>query len=213
MRFTRETLDFWQPEDLPLLLRSGILLLADFKITTLMSMIESATWSGENKANMEEFVGSKRCSKCNEVKSLIEFNRSAKSKDGYQWFCKGCAKTYNKKRYVYDMEVSRSKHLKRTYGLTPEKYQAMFITQNGVCAACGQPETTNDPRTKQIKNLHVDHCHTTGKVRDLLCQECNNALGLLHDDPRRIRLLLQYAEHHHGSHVPTTISSSEGASE
>jgi hypothetical protein len=72
----------------------------------------------------------------------------------------------------------------------------MFLTQGGVCAACGQPETTIDPRTKQVKNLQVDHCHETGKVRALLCKECNNALGLLHDDPDRIHLLLQYAEFH-----------------
>jgi RNase P subunit RPR2 len=158
---------------------------------------------------MEEFVRSKRCSKCHEVKSLMVFNRSAKSKDGYQWFCKECAKVYNKKRYVYDAELSRMKHLKRTYGLTSEEYQELFTLQNGACAAWGQPETANDPRTKQIKNLQVDHCHTTGKVKALLCKECNNALGLLHDDPTRIRLLLQYAElHHHSSYI-----SSEGASE
>jgi hypothetical protein len=82
-----------------------------------------------------------------------------------------------------------------------EEYQAMFLSQNGVCAACGRPETTNDPRTKQVKNLQIDHCHTTGKVRALLCKECNNALGLLHDDPERIRMLLSYVELHQLSDI------------
>ncbi|GAC1347378.1 MAG: hypothetical protein NVSMB27_12660 [Ktedonobacteraceae bacterium] len=85
--------------------------------------------------------------------------------------------------------------------MTSEEYQTMFLTQNGVCAACGQPKTTNDPRTKSVKNLQVDHCHETGKVRALLCKECNNALGLLHDDPERIRLLLRYAELHRLSEI------------
>lgn len=89
--------------------------------------------------------------------------------------------------------------LKQHYGITSECYQAMFIAQKGVCATCGQPETTIDYRTKQLKNLQVDHCHTTGKVRALLCKECNNALGLLHDDPERIHLLLKYANLHQSS--------------
>ena len=136
----------------------------------------------------------KRCCECGEIKPLTEFNRSSKGKDGYQWKCRACYKAYNKSRYTYDMELSRSKHLKRTYGMAPEEYLALFDAQNGVCAACGRPETTNDPRTKQVKNLQIDHCHTTGKVRALLCKECNGALGHLHDDVERIRLLLRYAE-------------------
>jgi sulfur relay (sulfurtransferase) complex TusBCD TusD component (DsrE family) len=99
------------------------------------------------------------------------------------------------------MELSRSKHLKRTYGMAPEEYIALFNAQNGVCAACGRPETTNDPRTKQVKNLQIDHCHTTDEVRALLCKECNNALGLLHDDAERIRMLLSYAELHQLSDI------------
>ena len=143
----------------------------------------------------------KRCGQCGEIKPLTEFNRSSKDKDGYQWKCRACYKAYNKSRYTYDIELSRTKHLKRTYGMAPEKYITLFDAQHGVCAACGQPETTNDPRTKQIKNLQIDHCHKTGKVRALLCKECNNALGLLHDDVERIRLLLSYAELHQLSDI------------
>jgi hypothetical protein len=137
---------------------------------------------------------SKKCSRCQQVKPLSEFNRATKSKDGYQWHCNACRKLHNKARYKYDLEVNRSKNLKRLYGMSPEEYQAMFTAQNGVCAVCGQPETSLDSRTRQVKNLQVDHCHKTGIVRALLCKECNNALGLLHDDPERIRLLLNYVE-------------------
>jgi hypothetical protein len=143
----------------------------------------------------------KRCGQCGEMKPLTEFNRSSKGKDGYQWKCRACYKTYNKSRYMYDNELSRTKHLKRTYGMAPEEYIGLFHAQNGVCAACGRSETTNDPRTKQVKNLQIDHCHTTGKVRALLCKECNNALGLLHDDIERIRMLSSYAELHQLSDI------------
>ena len=143
--------------------------------------------------------GSKKCSKCQQIKSLSEFNRAAKCKDGYQWHCNACRKLHNKARYKYDLEANRSKNLKRLYGISPEEYQAMFTAQNGVCAVCGQPETAIDSRTKQTKNLQVDHCHTSGGIRALLCKECNNALGLLQDDPERIRLLLRYTGFHQSS--------------
>jgi hypothetical protein len=143
----------------------------------------------------------KRCGECGEMKHLTEFNRSSKGNDGHQWKCRACYKAYNKSIYTYNMELSRSKHLKRTYGMAPEEYIALFDAQNGVCAACGRPETTNDPRTKQVKNLQIDHCHTTGEVIALLCKECKNALGLLHDDVERIRMLLSYAELHQLSDI------------
>jgi hypothetical protein len=140
----------------------------------------------------------KKCGKCGEVKFFGEFALSRKAKDGRSYWCKVCATEYNKDRNnrLYTESFVRAKNLKRLYGMTPEEYQALFATQSGVCAVCGQPETTNDSRTGKTKNLQIDHCHTTGRVRALLCKECNNALGLLHDDPVRIRLLLQYAEIH-----------------
>jgi hypothetical protein len=59
----------------------------------------------------------------------------------------------------------------------------MFASQNGLCASCGNPETKIDHRSGTIKELAVDHDHATGKIRALLCNSCNVALGLLQDDP------------------------------
>jgi hypothetical protein len=143
---------------------------------------------------LRKYEGSKRCGKCEEIKSLDEFNRAPERKGGYHGYCKVCLEIYNSERYKYDLEANRSKNLKRLYGIAPEEYQAMFTAQNGECAACGQPETATDSRTKQVRNLQIDHSHITGKIRALLCKECNNALGLLRDDPERIRLLLRYTE-------------------
>ena len=60
-------------------------------------------------------------------------------------------------------------NLKRTFGLTVEEYDAMLDAQHGVCAICG--------KLPQKKRLAVDHNHTTGKVRGLLCPSCNRTLG------------------------------------
>lgn len=68
-------------------------------------------------------------------------------------------------------QYRRRDKLLRKYGLTMEQYQSMFDAQKGVCAVCHRRST----RT----NLHVDHNHTTGKVRGLLCHHCNLALGLI----------------------------------
>ena len=72
------------------------------------------------------------------------------------------------------------------YGLRPQEYHAMAQQQGGRCAVCGEPP-------KQGR-LAVDHCHTTGDVRGLLCVPCNAALGLLKDSPARMRRAVKYLE-------------------
>ena len=86
--------------------------------------------------------------------------------------------------------------LKSYYGITLEEYQAKLESQGNVCAICGQPEQVK--RDGQVKALAVDHDHETGKVRGILCQACNKALGLLKDDvslfQKSIDYLLQHKE-------------------
>jgi hypothetical protein len=62
------------------------------------------------------------------------------------------------------------------YGLSLEDYDRLLEEQGGVCAICGQ-------RCKTGRNLAVDHCHTSGKVRGLLCGACNSGLGHFKEDP------------------------------
>lgn len=66
----------------------------------------------------------------------------------------------------------------KKYGLTVE--QALALKVNG-CEVC-----------KSSDRLHIDHCHKTGKIRGVLCNYCNLALGILKDDPLRIAALLNY---------------------
>lgn len=72
----------------------------------------------------------------------------------------------------------------RQHGITPHAYELM---ENEGCAVCGA-----HPEFDATVRLHIDHNHTTGKVRGLLCQPCNLALGHLRDDPIRIIALYHY---------------------
>jgi hypothetical protein len=86
----------------------------------------------------------------------------------------------------------------RRYGVTPEQYQEMIKVQDNLCAICGQPPSPS-PRTSWREgdwDLAVDHDHTTGKRRDLLCHRHNLGLGLFDDDPVILRAAADYIERH-----------------
>ena len=75
--------------------------------------------------------------------------------------------------------------LKYEYSLTLLEYEEILLKQNGVCAICGK-------RNKGGNLLSVDHNHTSGKVRGLLCTKCNTAIGLLNEDKALFILALLY---------------------
>lgn len=83
---------------------------------------------------------------------------------------------------------TREKHLRNKYGITGDDYARMLREQNDGCAACGYVPPQGAPL------LHIDHCHASGAVRGLLCQPCNTTLGLVRDDPDRLRSLARYLE-------------------
>ena len=66
--------------------------------------------------------------------------------------------------------------IEKKYGLTEQAYNEMWSAQSGRCKICNKHEQ------ELGKVLYVDHCHNTGKVRGLLCQKCNTAIGLFNDD-------------------------------
>lgn len=82
----------------------------------------------------------------------------------------------------------------KRYGITPDEYDRIFVAQNGVCAICRQPETHRTQKSGPVNRLSVDHCHNTQQIRGLLCHHCNAALGLLNDDPARLRAAADYIE-------------------
>jgi hypothetical protein len=89
---------------------------------------------------------------------------------------------------------SKNRYTLGKYGLTLEEYERIYTflleSQQGQCAACGEEPSGKEP-------LNLDHHHETGVIRALLCGNCNRALGILRDDPKRIAALLAYAERHY----------------
>ena len=94
-------------------------------------------------------------------------------------------RAYQKKYAKENPDKVRSKELKRHYGITLDFYKGMLVSQGGLCKICSSP-----PAEK--RNLCVDHCHTTDKIRGLLCDKCNKAIGLLNDDPILFAKVIEY---------------------
>lgn len=100
----------------------------------------------------------------------------------------GYASAANKKSRLSNPGRLKTRRLRNTYGLLD--YDSMLAAQNGGCANCG----SLDPGRKGSKHFAVDHCHRTGRVRDLLCLGCNAGGGQLCDDPALHYLLADYIE-------------------
>lgn len=111
----------------------------------------------------------KLCQKCKELKPLEDYGKDKQKADGLTSRCKTCR--------MEDALLSR-------YGVTMDEFEALVEKQNGVCAICGKYEAV----------LSVDHNHTTGKVRGLLCRQCNRGLGLLQDSEYVLSKALQYLQ-------------------
>lgn len=85
-----------------------------------------------------------------------------------------------------------AKSLKRLYGIDQSEYERMFEEQRGLCKICGNSETSRYKGV--IKRLAVDHCHSSGRVRGLLCSHCNRGLGLFKDTPDFLFKAIKYLE-------------------
>lgn len=115
--------------------------------------------------------------KCKEAKRAW-----AKSDRRADWY-----KAWQKDYYNRTGGASQHKAWIKQYGLTPENYQQMLDKQEGKCAICKEKCSTG-------QRLSVDHCHTTGRVRGLLCRNCNRAIGLLKENREAILRAAEYLE-------------------
>lgn len=96
-------------------------------------------------------------------------------------------------QYKTDWARKNNKRINcKKYGITAEDYIKLFELQNGVCAICGKSETRMVGKTVAL--LSIDHNHKTGKVRGLLCAECNWIIGKAEDNIEILMSAIQYLE-------------------
>ena len=91
--------------------------------------------------------------------------------------------------------------VKKLYKLSAEDRAAMFEKQNHLCAICKRPEVRRFRAKGGTMSLAVDHCHTTGKIRGLLCGNCNQAIGLFREDVVAMQAAVDYLKAHLFSHL------------
>ena len=138
-------------------------------------------------ARVIQVEGTKYCKSCDTTKPIDDFYLRNKTSMVRHSTCKECDKKRVKENH--DPIKYREHHLKRMYGITQNDYDVMLVEQNNQCAICN----TTEPGGKHNSNYFVvDHCHTTGKVRKLLCHKCNTALGLLGDNTQIIQSMINY---------------------
>lgn len=118
-------------------------------------------------------------------------HKNSRYKQGYIFYqCKQCQKEKHKIYSNANKSKIKSTDLLRTYGITIEQYNEMLEDQNNRCGICGNEETS---KIKGItKSLSVDHCHTNGNVRQLLCSSCNYGLGNFKDSVEILEKAILY---------------------
>ena len=102
------------------------------------------------------------------------------------------SKNYKKKNW---QKISVGESL-RKLGITNEQYNNMLLVQDNKCAICYQYETRKSRTEGNICRMAIDHCHTTNKVRGLLCHACNLGIGYFKDDASLLKKAISYLENH-----------------
>ncbi len=93
----------------------------------------------------------------------------------------------NREWYQSNKDMVKDRTLRRKYGITLEQFNGMLGKQGGHCALC-----PTLPSEQKNGTLVVDHCHATGKIRGLLCNPCNTAIGLLKEDKEVLKRAIGY---------------------
>jgi len=143
------------------------------------------------KEKLDQLIKSgttRKCNSCNEVLLVSEFHikKDIKNNKHYRFNspCKICAHVNR------DVSYHKAYQRKRNYNLTTEEYELKLIEQNHCCDIC------NIHRDDYSKDFAVDHCHQTGKIRSLLCNNCNSGLGFFKDSLSIIQKAISYLDKH-----------------
>jgi len=118
----------------------------------------------------------RRCCDCHEMYPLEAFTRHRSAPLGRGYVCRLC----------------RSLGRHSQWGITPTRYAEILRAQGGGCAICLASDSGRH-RRRQLR-LEIDHCHTSGRVRGLLCVRCNLAIGQFNDDPALLLRAIGYLQ-------------------
>ena len=155
----------------------------------------------------------KICSRCKTELDVTLFYKANSKKDGLKSQCKECTNLSSKessaKRRALGIKRNctwrkrnpdkyLNNRLKLRFNITLEQYNQILKDQDNKCAICKNPETIKSNYTGKIKNLAVDHDHKTGKIRGLLCYNCNGSLGKFKEDFQILENALNYLKSNTG---------------
>lgn len=144
-----------------------------------------------------------RCNKCEQTKPASQFYKNRSASNGLSPYCIDCriafarspeSREYRRKYASLtngeekNRERRRNWRLKKMFGITLADYDLMYKAQNGGCAMCGERD--------DLVALHVDHDHSTGKVRALLCSRHNLGLGCFRDNIKELQTAIEYLKRH-----------------
>ena len=118
--------------------------------------------------------GFRWCPSCEQPVAHEDYTRSSLTASGFGGRCKSCHNAAGSEYYFH-----------RKYKLTKKQVRALRAAQSDRCAICGEPAPE-----------HLDHDHDTGRIREILCQRCNQGLGLFRDDPALLHTAAFYVEGH-----------------
>lgn len=130
----------------------------------------------------------KICNKCKKEKTIDQFFKDSQRIDGRSYSCKECSRSkYASRGKEYrkrNPNQRKNSQLKYEFGITLDEYNQMAEAQKGLCAICNQESVK--------RNLDVDHDHSTGKIRGLLCGNCNKGIGLFKDSQDLLNKAVNY---------------------
>nr|BDD47441.1 hypothetical protein 18 [Pelagibacteraceae bacterium] len=132
----------------------------------------------------------KKCTCCGETKPITDFYKRKSRRDGEGLVptCKLCTIERSRKRYHSNPDEINDRRAAKTYNTTVEHIKQMREEAGGICQCCGKPGEGH------YKRLVIDHCHSTGKIRGLICQKCNTVLGLVKDRIEVLQNLQNFIE-------------------
>ena len=126
------------------------------------------------------------CFGCNKILLASEFGLTGRG--GLKTRCKPCARKHHREYHKTEAGIRSRKNtdFKKFYGIDLNTYNKLLEAQNGKCAIC---KNNQEDKTRV---LSVDHNHTTGEVRSLLCGKCNLGLGMFNEDVNLLQAVIDY---------------------